>query len=220
MARRASTGCDLHEASDRDACCFYHPIVQDTPVTRASKHTDPKNRQRRQLLATGGLAVASTLVSTRGADASQSAPPTGNPVPGIEFVYEAIVLLEASTPVGETPFGRRNRIPIIGGEFAGPDIKGKVLPGGMDWQLIRPDRFTVIEADYMMQTDDGALIHVYNKGVVGMASGGEFYARSAPWFEAPNGPHVWLNQAVFVGTLGPVPERPEPAVRIRVFKVT
>lgn len=189
-------------------------------MTRSPIQPGPKDTVRRRLLAGGGLAVASSVIATGRAHAAQTAAPTGNPVPGIEFVYEAIVLLEPSTPVGETPFGRRNRIPIIGGEFAGPNIKGRVLPGGMDWQLIRPDHFTVIEADYIMQTDDGALIHVYNKGVVGITADGGFYARSTPWFESPNGPHVWLNQAVFVGTLGPVPERAEPAVRIRVFKVT
>jgi hypothetical protein len=84
----------------------------------------------------------------------------------------------------------------------------------MDWQLIRADGFVEIYADYMMQADDGTLIHVINTGVLGQG-----YARTTPRFEVPNGPHDWLNQAVFVGTLGGAPEMDTPAVRIRVFKV-
>lgn len=175
---------------------------------------------RRALMGAGGGLVSAALVGATAAAARAGAAPSQDPTPGVEFVYEAIVTLAPATPVGQTPFGKRNRIPITGGDFKGPRIAGKVLPGGMDWQLIREDGFTVIEADYMMQADDGALIHVYNKGVVGAAPGAGFYGRTTPWFEVPLGPHAWLNQAVFVGTLGPPPAGAGPAVKIRVFKVT
>lgn len=42
--------------------------------------------------------------------------------------------------------------------------------------------------------------------------------QAQPWFEAPNGPHQWLNEAVFTGTLAPVPGRTD-AIIIRVFKI-
>jgi len=42
---------------------------------------------------------------------------------------------------GEVPGGRRRIIEILGGTFEGPNIRGRVLPGGADWQLVRPDGF-------------------------------------------------------------------------------
>jgi hypothetical protein len=181
------------------------------PLEKTSSPLD-----RRAVLGLGG---ALATVGAWSQASAQSWPEPADPTPGVEFVYEALVTLDATTPVGQTPLGKRNRMPISGGSFKGPRIAGKVLAGGMDWQLIREDGFTMIEADYMMQADDGALIRVINKGLVGAAPGQGFYARTTPWFEAPNGPHVWLNQAVFVGTVGPAPGQPASTVKIRVFKI-
>jgi hypothetical protein len=43
----------------------------------------------------------------------------------------------------------------------------------------------------------------------------EMYFRCAPVFDAPHGPHGWLNDHLFVGTL----LREGPAMRIDVFVV-
>lgn len=134
-------------------------------------------------------------------------------LPKTEFVYESLVTLGPVQEVGDSPYGRRVRIPITGGTFAGPRIRGTILPSGEDWQLQRPDGFTVVEASYWLQADDGTIIHIVNKGVAG-----KDYAHTTPWFEAPNGPHKWLNEAIFTGTLAPVPGRTD-AVIIRVFKI-
>jgi hypothetical protein len=170
---------------------------------------------RREFL-TGGVATALALGWSAMARAAADEP-------GLEFVYEAVVTLEPTIEVGRTPMGMRRRVPITGGHFAGPRIRGKVLGGGADWQLQRADDWTVIEADYMMQADDGALIHVRNVGLTNSRVPGapQRYLRTIPSFEAPEGPHGWLNQAVFVGTLGPPPQdAPKPSVRIRVYRVT
>ncbi|QGP80652.1 DUF3237 family protein [Sphingobium sp. CAP-1] len=146
-----------------------------------------------------------------------------NDEPGLAFVYEAIVTLEPTVEVGRTPIGTRRRVPITGGHFEGPRIRGKVLDGGADWQLQRADDWTVIEADYMMQADDGALIHVRNVGLTNsrVPDAPQRYLRTVPSFEAPVGPHDWLNQAIFVGTTGAPPaDAARPAVRIRVYRVT
>lgn len=162
----------------------------------------------------GGVALAAAPVS---------ATLPVNDEPGLEFVYEAIVTLEPTIEVGRTPLGTRRRVPITGGYFAGPRIGGKVLSGGADWQLQRADDWTVIEADYMMQADDGAMIHVRNVGLTNsrVAGAPSRYLRTVPSFEVPEGPHGWLNQAIFIGTIGPPPEdAPKPSVRIRVYRVT
>ncbi len=132
----------------------------------------------------------------------------------IEFTYEAIVTLGPTEVVGATPFGKRVRIPITGGHFKGPRIRGTIFPEGMDWQLVRADGYTVIEASYLMREADGTVIHIHNKGIVG-----EGYARTSPIFEVPLGPHQWLNQSIFTGLLGPAPEVTGPAVQITVFRL-
>lgn len=135
-----------------------------------------------------------------------------------EFAYEAVVTLDPATPVGDTPYGKRNRIPITGGSFAGPRIKGKVLAGGMDWQLIRPDGCLDLYADYMMQADDGTLIHVINKGLISMDRA-QPYNRCTPVFEVPIGPHDWLNKAMFTGNVVALPDEMGKAVHIRVYRL-
>jgi hypothetical protein len=160
--------------------------------------------------------IAGVLAAGALAGAAAAAEPD---TPGVAFVFEALVTIGKAETPGPTPFGTRNRIPITGGSFEGPAIKGKVLPGGADWQLIRADGAVTLEADYMIQADDGTLIHVHNHAVVSDKPGRpDFYLRCAPVFEAPIGPHDWLNKAIFVGTVNVVPGG--DAVRVRVYKVT
>ncbi len=178
---------------------------------------DRSNRPDRRAVLAAAPALALAAESAARAD-----PPAG-PTPGVEFALEAIVTLAAAQTPGVTPYGKRNRVPITGGTFRGPRISGKVLSGGADWQLTRADGVTAIEADYMIQADDGALIHVYNKGmIVPPPAGGPGvpYFRTTPVFEAPIGPHDWLNKAVFVGTADIATGQPGPVVRIRAFRVT
>jgi hypothetical protein len=139
--------------------------------------------------------------------------PGGEPLK-TEFAYEALVSITAAVDVGETPTGHRRYIPITGGSFSGPHIKGEVLPGGADWQTSRPDGVTELEAIYSMRCEDGTVIIVHNSGV---AYGNSGYIRTAPRFSAPKGPHAWLNESQFVGTVigGPKPG----TVIIRVYRV-
>ena len=164
---------------------------------------------RRSLLL---LALLLPLATSRAADA----PPAG---PETEFAFEEIVTIGAAVPVGRTPRGTRQFIPIAGGRFEGPRIRGKVLPGGWDWQLIRPDGHIDIDASYFIQADDGAVIHVHNRGTLFKRSEGVYDIKTFTNFEAPLGPHQWLNEQSFVGTLGGAPASEGPAVRIRFFRV-
>ncbi|MCY1672598.1 DUF3237 domain-containing protein [Novosphingobium sp. SL115] len=140
--------------------------------------------------------------------------------PRLEFAFEEIVTLAPDIRVGPTSLGRRNIIPITGGRFEGPSIKGTIIPGGWDWQLIRQDGCLQIEADYMLKTDDGVVINVINKGVACRGADGKpVPLRTQPVFEAPLGKYEWLGKSAFVGTLEPVQEAGAPAVRIRFYKV-
>jgi hypothetical protein len=111
----------------------------------------------------------------------------------------------------------RRFIPITGGRFSGNGVKGEVMPGGADWQLVRPDGVTEVNALYSIRTEDGAVIVVDNRGIIVPAAAGIGYARTNPRFHAPEGKYDWLNKTMFVGTITPSPQ--SGAVIIRAFKV-
>jgi hypothetical protein len=110
----------------------------------------------------------------------------------------------------------------------GPRLRGQVLPGGSDWLIARPDGASVIEAHYSILAGDGTPIYVTNRGlrvssaeVLDRLSRGEpvppqeYYFRSTPVFDAPDGPHGWLSDHIFVADLARIAD----AVRVRVFVV-
>jgi hypothetical protein len=138
--------------------------------------------------------------------------------PNCVFVYEAIVDIAEVQSLGQSQLGQRFIVNILGGEFKGPRLQGKVLAGGADRQLLRPDGIKELDALYEMQTDDGTVITVHNQVIIDMPSPDQRYARSVVKFRAPAGSYEWLNKRVFVGNL----ESQKPAreaVKIRVFQV-
>jgi len=82
--------------------------------------------------------------------------------PKLEFVFAAHVTVDAPLDLGDVGKGGRRIIPISGGDFVGPHLRAKVLPGGADWQVLRTDGVAELEARYTLRTDDGALIYVRN----------------------------------------------------------
>jgi hypothetical protein len=169
--------------------------------------------RRAAILRTTVVGLAAAVASTPAASLDEPQPPR------LEFAFEEIVTLGQAIPVGETPLGRRNIIPITGGTFSGPGIQGTIVAGGWDWQLMRSDGCTEIEADYMIRTDDGVVINVVNVGALCPPEPGRTGpAVTQPRFEAPKGKYDWLNRSAFIGTLEAAPPGSGPAVRIRFYK--
>ena len=165
------------------------------------------------------IVLATCLAATFGAAHSPAWSQDEPPAPRLEFAFEEVVTLGQAIPLGETPLGKRNIIPITGGMFEGPGIKGTIVPGGWDWQLTRADGCTEVEADYMIRTDDGVVINVINVGVLCPPRGGQpSPARTQPRFEAPIGKYDWLNRAAFIGTLDMARDVEGPAVVLRFYK--
>jgi hypothetical protein len=124
--------------------------------------------------------------------------------PQLEFALQLKVTLGDSYDVGETQHGQRIVIPITGGTFEGPAIKGTIINGGADYQLANKSLGrTELEAIYSIKTDDGIYIHIRNRGIIasGQAEEGRpsFYFRCAPQFEAPSdSKYAWLNNSLFL----------------------
>jgi hypothetical protein len=140
-----------------------------------------------------------------------------------EFIWEAKVKVGSMINVGESKRGTRRIIPITGGTFHGPKIKGEVLPAGEDWQLVRPDGDTELSARYLLKTNDGYIFQIQNQALMHTDNTVKsFYCKSVLDIEAPsNSPYNYLNHAVFLGTLTIPTLKPgeEPYVIISMYKV-
>lgn len=148
--------------------------------------------------------------------------------PRLTLAFELRATVGPPMEVGDVAHGRRRIVPITGGTFEGPGIKGKVVPGGADWQIIRPDGFSELDTRYTLETDKGQIIYVQNAGIRHAAPevmkrllAGEtvdpslVYFRTVPTFETASPELQWLTRAVFIGT----GERYPNDVRVRFWRV-
>src|SRR5690348_12045695 len=168
------------------------------------------------------LGICGSISMTAAAgDAPLGATPAIADVPKLEFAFEERVTIDPAVVLGDTTFGHRQYISITGGTVAGPMLKGKVLPGGWDFQLTYAgSHCTQLSADYFLKADDGTVIHVLNEG---LSCPGGPRAIFRPKLEAAKGPYAWMSQSTFVATLdleAPTGTPPKvEAVRIRFYLV-
>jgi hypothetical protein len=101
--------------------------------------------------------------------------------------------------VGAGPHGARLTFPIVGGGFEGDRLRGKVLPGGGDWVLERPDGVLELDLRITLETDDGALIHMTFEGVRDDRAPRTPYFRTLPRFETAETKYSFLNRLLAVG---------------------
>lgn len=190
--------------------------------TVESMPEQPASAPRRALLQGTGFALGASLWPTltqaqAGVDALDGVtPPTHNPASDYVFTIRATIA-EAMT-VGATARGSIRAIPITGGTVEGDRLRGRVVPGGADWQRTRDDGVTELEATYAIELDDQTLVKVVNRGIIAAQTEGERYFRTAVQFTAPAGPHAWLNEALFLCRAGLDPERTDTVV-VEVYKL-
>ena len=138
-------------------------------------------------------------------------------------------------PLGASPFGERRIGYVTGGSFAGPRLRGAVLPGGGNWSVAgRLDATTAVgtmDARAIWQTDDGAVIYVSYGGRsvipddvraefadparAASVDPARYYLRIAPVFETADPAYGWLNGVLAIG-LG---ERTDLGARLRIYVV-
>lgn len=133
-----------------------------------------------------------------------------------EFLFEMKMTLEGAQLVGVTPFGDRRIRYLKGGTFAGPKLRGEVLPWGADWVLLRTDGVRSLDVRLTLRADDGHLIYVTGRGILDASpevfarlvgnddvAPADYYFRTTPLFETSSEKYAWLNRivAVTVGTM-------------------
>jgi uncharacterized protein DUF3237 len=116
-------------------------------------------------------------------------------VPQLELVARFEIELAQSLKIGDTPHGSRRVIPITGGRFEGPRLRGEVLAGGADWLTVRPDGMSVIDTRYTLRTHDDALISIFTAGL-----GSPEYFRQSLRFETAAPDYLWLMGSLFVAS--------------------
>jgi hypothetical protein len=163
------------------------------------------------LATTIGIAIAPHAMAAT----SVAAPGTFEPPkPNLEYMARFSVDLVAPIwELGKTSeLGRRRIIPITGGTFEGPNLKGEILNNGADWQVVTPGGVAIIDTRYLLKTDDGALVYLQTKGVrygpadvmAEVAKGNpvdanKYYFRLYMTFETSAAKYDWLNRAMAIG---------------------
>ena len=138
------------------------------------------------------------------------------PEPRLTQVYRLEATLGQPLDLGDTPQGHRRIVPLSGGTFTGPQLRGTLLPGASaDWQIVLPDGTALGDIRYTLQTDAGELLYVQSRSVrhgsaevlarLGRGEdvdASEYTFRTSTQIET-EAPHLdWLNKGVFVSVGG------------------
>ena len=127
-------------------------------------------------------------------------------------IFRLTAELAAILPLGQTPYGERRIVNILGGRVEGARLKGRILPGGADWQIIRADGVADLRARYTIEAAGGACILVSSDGlrhgppdVIARLARGEpvdpalYYFRTVMRFETGDQDLAWLNRIIAIG---------------------
>lgn len=158
------------------------------------------------------------------------------PTPALEHVADLTIFvaapIEAGTITGLNSRGKRRIIPITGGTLRGPQLNGRVLAGGADFQLVVSDTAADLDARYIIELDGpefgGEHLYVQNRALrrgsaadIARLVRGEvvdpaaIYFRCLPSFEVSSPKLAWLTDSLFVGTGARHPDR----VEISLFRL-
>jgi hypothetical protein len=149
-------------------------------------------------------------------------------IPCLNHIADFRIDVGVPITIGETGEGLRRVVPITGGRISGARLNGVILPAGADFQVIRADGYTTLEAKYAARLDDGAMLYVINTGVrfgppevMARITRGEpvdpaeVYFRTVPKFETASHDYDWLCRKLFIASGARHPD----CVQLSIFEV-
>jgi hypothetical protein len=175
--------------------------------------------RRRDVLVALAASVVAGIASALTGCAHRASAPDSLAIPnGRETAMNSrpvmTVRIAAAPPqqIGTVAHGIRSIVPVTGGDFEGPRLRGKVLPGGGDWLLLRSDGVLELDLRITLETDDHALIYMTFQGLrhgppeaIAALGRGEvvdpatYYFRTLPRFETSAEKYAFLNRIITVG---------------------
>jgi hypothetical protein len=152
------------------------------------------------------------------------------PDPRLKLKYRLEASVGDPQDVGEIAAGHRRIIPLTGGTFSGPELRGMLLPGASaDWQIVLPDSTALGDVRYTLETDHGDLLYVQSQSVrhgstavlerLGRGEdvdAGEYTFRTTVKIETRANSLDWLNKGIFISVGG----RQRGGVIYEVYLVT
>ena len=125
--------------------------------------------------------------------------PDGIPSPKQgQLVFSVSLQIGATHDVGNTPYGRRRLLDVKGGTITGDRLKGTVMTGGLEYELVLSNGVVEYQGINIFKTSGNTMIYVRSCGV---APDGDSPPRVIPDFEAAtSGSDAWLNTAKLVAT--------------------
>ena len=125
-----------------------------------------------------------------------------------EHLFDAHFTVSGTMIVGDAGWGTRIIGPVTGGTFEGRKIKGTAKNFGADWAVFRHDKVLAVDVRLVLETDDGAIIHMYYEGIVDVTEdqltsilGGQpppvpARVHTTPRFETGHEKYLWLNKVI------------------------
>ncbi len=187
-----------------------------------------------------GLALLGSMALPVRAQVAASAAPAASGAavapqePRLEFVYEARVRLGEVKTLGTYADGHeRGTLQLLGGAFAGPRVRGIILPSSKDWPVWYGNGVRLTDVNYLFVTDDGAhlfvTVHGYRYDPKKMSGALREAEKVTPppnllrvfvHIQAPEGsPHAWMNHNLFVGVAGQAAPGPDRTALLRVYRL-
>ncbi len=158
-------------------------------------------------------AFAASCAAAAGSARARAQAPAADDKLQSELLIDLVLDTQPAHNVGSIGVNRVI-VPVSGGTFEGPKLKGTVLPGG-DWIIRRPDGSSVLDVRIILQTDDGQKIYMQYRGVSYTPKDGAQYWRIVPVFETGADKYSWLNNIVSVGVHRTLPGR----VAYRIYQI-
>jgi len=130
-----------------------------------------------------------------------------------EFLFRMVLTAGAPQMIAAGPGKELRVVPVTGGTFEGPSLKGDLVPGTTaDWLRVEPDGTAHMDVRLVLKTTSGATLFMSYSGVrhgppavlekLGrgeQVDPGDYYFRIMARFETSDPGLGWLNRALAVG---------------------
>ncbi len=138
------------------------------------------------------------------------------PDPRLDLIYRLEASVGDPQDLGQISVGHRRIVPLTGGTFSGPELRGTLLPGASaDWQTVLPDGTVLGDVRYALETESGDVLYVQSESVRHGSKevlerlrreedvdAREYTFRGAVTIETGSDSLDWLNKGIFVSVGG------------------